>query len=107
MLPEGSECAFKEGHYAYFLPSIDESEPLVPFFRNIDHARAYHDAQNRKKRARGGASKGGGGASKPSTDAAPSPAAKRGSGGKEPSDDGEAAAAKSKPEANERKRPKP
>ena len=59
MLPEGGECAFKEGHYAYFLPSIDESEPLVPFFRNIDHARAHHDAQNRKKRARGGASKGG------------------------------------------------
>ena len=51
MLPEGGECAFKEGHYAYFLPSIDESEPLVPFFRNIDHARAHHEVLERSRAA--------------------------------------------------------
>ena len=30
VLPEGGECAFKEGHYAYFLPSVGDAEPFVP-----------------------------------------------------------------------------
>ena len=78
MLPEGGQCAFKEGHYAYFLPNIGEDEPFVPFFRNIDHARAYADAQGGKKRARSTH------ATKGSAVTTPSPAAKRCRGGKEP-----------------------
>ena len=110
MLPEGGECAFKEGHYAYFLPNIGEAEPFVPFFRNIDHARAYADAQGRKKRARSNATKSA--TTKGSTEATPSPAAKRGKGGKEPlmNDEAEAEAkaeVKPKPEARDRKKPKP
>ena len=121
MLPEGGQCAFKEGHYAYFLPNIGEDEPFVPFFRNIDHARAYADAQGGKKRARSTH------ATKGSAVTTPSPAAKRGRGGKEPvGGGGEAVAeagagakpkseavaeagAKPKSEASDpvRKRPKP
>jgi hypothetical protein len=119
VLPEGGQCAFKEGHYAYFLPNIGEDEPFVPFFRNIDHARAYADAQGGKKRARSTH------ATKGSAVTTPSPAAKRGRGGKEPvGNGGEAVAeagakpkseavaeagAKPKSEASDpvRKRPKP
>ena len=58
VLPNGGDGAFKEGHYAYFLPGFDGCGDHLPHFSNAGFARQWYEDH---LAVRGGGGGGGGG----------------------------------------------